>query len=90
MLFTQISGAQLRSARVYAGMTLEQVASRARVSRQCLNAWELSSHAVPPATVDKLGRVITVLESEGVRFGTDSISLHRPATIITAQMEART
>jgi Helix-turn-helix len=89
MLAIQICGAQLRSARVYVGMTLEEVAARAGIARQTLNAWELSSAAVPPARVDKLGRVVSVLESAGVRFTDSGVSLHRPAPmILTAPAEA--
>jgi transcriptional regulator with XRE-family HTH domain len=92
MLVTQITGAQLRSGRAYAGLTLDQVAHRAGVTRQAIGVWELSSAAVPAARVDKLSRVITVLEREGVQFTAEGgVALHRapqPVSSARAQLGA--
>jgi transcriptional regulator with XRE-family HTH domain len=80
MLITQINGAQIRDARALLHLSPQQLADRAGISRLTVRTYELSSGAVPAARVDKLCRVITVLESAGVRFHRDgAVSLQRPA-----------
>jgi transcriptional regulator with XRE-family HTH domain len=91
MLVTQIKGAQIRDARVLAGLSPQQLADRAGVSRLTIRTYELSSAAIPAARVDRLARVITALESEGVRFVDGGVALdpavHRPVSV-TAPAEA--
>jgi transcriptional regulator with XRE-family HTH domain len=91
MLITQITGDQIRAGRALAGLSQEILAVRSRLCRQTIHAYELSSDAVPAATVSALGRVITVLESAGVRFSPDGVALHRspqPLPSETAQIGA--
>lgn len=77
MLITQISGAQIREARTLIGLSPQQLADRAGISRLTVRTYELSS-AVPAARVDKLACVVSVLESAGARFNADGgVSLHR-------------
>ena len=85
----EITGLQLRCGRVYAGLTLDQLAQRAGVTRQAIGAWELSSAAVPAARVDKFSRVISVLESEGVRFLPDgAVTIARSEPVARAAIPA--
>jgi transcriptional regulator with XRE-family HTH domain len=91
MLIVQVTGSQIRDARVLAGLSPQQLADRAGVSRLTIRTYELSSAAIPAARVDKLARVIATLESEGVRFVPDGVALdrtaHRPVSV-TAPAEA--
>jgi transcriptional regulator with XRE-family HTH domain len=94
MLITQINGAQIRDARTLVGLSPQQLADRAGVSRLTIRTYELSSAAVPAARIDKLARVVTVLESEGARFNADGgVALHRapqPVPSPRAQIGAAT
>jgi DNA-binding XRE family transcriptional regulator len=71
MLLIRITGCQLRAGRALAGLSIEDLAARAGLSRHSVSKWENSSHAVPEATVNHLSRCCDVLEAEGVRFGDD-------------------
>jgi transcriptional regulator with XRE-family HTH domain len=75
MMTFQITGAQLKVARVFAGLSQQQVADRAGVHRETLRAWERSSHAVPHANAHYLARTVAILEAEGVSFREDG-SIH--------------
>lgn len=79
MLITRITGDQIRAARSLAGLSQEALAARTGLCRQTIRAYELSSGAVPAATVNALDRVLSALESEGVCFVEGGVSLHRPA-----------
>jgi transcriptional regulator with XRE-family HTH domain len=71
MLLIRLTGCQLRAGRALVGLSIEELATRAGLSRHSIRKWENSSHAVPEATVNHLSRCLDVLEAEGVRFGDD-------------------
>ena len=81
MTIVEITGGMLRAARSLTGMTQQELADRASISRPCLTAWEGSSGSVPNAGVHALHRVVVVLEAEGVRFSNNGVRLERPAPI---------
>jgi transcriptional regulator with XRE-family HTH domain len=83
MLLVRITGAQIRAGRVLAGLTIEDLASRAQLCRHSIRKWETSSNAAPSAMVDHLSRALDVLESEGVRFSDNGVQLQRPVPIGT-------
>jgi transcriptional regulator with XRE-family HTH domain len=74
MLLVRITGAQIRAGRALAGLTIEDLAARARLHRQSVRKWEGSSNAVPDAMVAHLSRALDVLEGEGARFSGDGVS----------------
>ena len=80
MLLVRITGNQLRAGRALAGLTIDDLAARARLHRQSVRKWEGSSDATPSAMTDHLGRALDVLEAEGVRFTDGGVQLQRPAT----------
>jgi DNA-binding XRE family transcriptional regulator len=79
MLAVRITGNQLRAGRALAGLTIEDLAARARLSRRSLGKWEGSSNATPSAMTDHLCRAIDVLEAEGIRFTDGGVHLQRCA-----------
>jgi len=81
MLAIRITGNQLRAGRALVGLSIEDVAARARLSRRSLGKWEGSSDATPSAMVDHLSRAIDVLEQEGVRFSNNGVRLERTTPI---------
>jgi hypothetical protein len=78
MLLVRITGNQLRAGRALAGLTIEDLATRAQLHRQSVRKWEGSSNAVPDAMVSHLSRALDVLEAEGVRFSDSGVYLQRP------------
>jgi transcriptional regulator with XRE-family HTH domain len=78
MLLVRITGSQLRAGRALAGLTIEDLAARARLCRHSVRKWEGSSNATPSAMTDHLCRAIDVLEAEGVRFSDSGVYLQRP------------
>jgi len=83
MLTIRITGKQLRIARAAIGLSIEDLAYRARVNRRSIGKWENSSNAVPDAMVNHLSRVVDVLESEGIRFVPDGVEeIERPTSTI--------
>ena len=83
MLAIRITGSQLRAGRALAGLTIEDLAARARLSRRSLGKWEGSSNTVPDAMVAHLSRALDVLESEGTRFSDGGVRLQRIASMDT-------
>jgi transcriptional regulator with XRE-family HTH domain len=81
MLLVRITGSQLRAGRALAGLTIEDLAARARLCRHSVRKWEGSSNAVPDAMVGHLSRALDVLEAEGVRFTDGGVHLQRPAPV---------
>jgi transcriptional regulator with XRE-family HTH domain len=81
MLLVRITGNQLRAGRALAGLTIEDVASRAQLHRQSVRKWEGSSNATPSAMTDHLCRAIDVLEAEGVRFSDNGVHLQRSTVL---------
>ena len=74
MTMIRLSGSQLHAARVLVGLSLEELAERARLCRLSIRKWETSSHAIPGAMYPHLCRVVDILEGEGVRFTGDGVS----------------
>jgi DNA-binding XRE family transcriptional regulator len=70
-----------RAGRALAGLTRDDLANRAGLSRDVLRSWEVSSESIVPAQYQMLCRAIEALESEGVRFSEDGVRLQRPAPI---------
>jgi transcriptional regulator with XRE-family HTH domain len=83
MLAVRITGNQLRAGRALAGLSMEDLAARARLSRRSLSKWEGSSDATPSAMVDHFCRALDVLEAEGVRFSDGGVHLQRSAPMGT-------
>jgi predicted transcriptional regulator len=54
MLLVRITGNQLRAGRALADLSMEDVATRARLSRRTLSKWEGSSNAAVDAMVAHL------------------------------------
>jgi hypothetical protein len=68
MTIVEITGGMLRAARSLTGLSQQEPAERASISRPCLTAWEGSSGSVPNAKARALHRVVSALEAEGIRF----------------------
>jgi transcriptional regulator with XRE-family HTH domain len=88
MLLIRITGAQIRAGRALAGLTIEDLATRAQLCRHSVRKWEGSSNAVPSAMVDHLSRALDVLEAEGIRFSDNGVHLQRPAPTTVLQSAA--
>jgi transcriptional regulator with XRE-family HTH domain len=91
MRVIEITGGMLRAARSLTGLSQLEIAERARISRPSLTTWENSSNSVPSANARALGRVVSVLENEGVVFiaGGATLPSRPPLPPITAQSESR-
>ena len=83
MAITRITGGMLRAARSLAGLSQQQVADLACVSRPSVTTWEGSSGSVPNANARALDRVVAALEAEGVEFSPNGVRLARPAPVST-------
>jgi transcriptional regulator with XRE-family HTH domain len=83
MLAIRITGSQLRAARAIVGLSMGDLAERARLSSRVISKWESSSNAVPEANVAHFNRALDVLESEGVRFIHGGVHLARPTSTTT-------
>jgi len=81
MSLPKVTGNLFRAGRALAGLTRDDLANRAGLSRDVLRSWEVSSDSVVPAQYQMLCRAIEALESEGVRFSEDGVRLQRMAPI---------
>jgi hypothetical protein len=79
----KITGTKIRTGRLSAHLSQDQLATRAGIHRDCLRAWEGSSDSMPRAQYRTLSCVIDVLEAEGVRFSDGGVHLQRPAPMST-------
>ena len=77
----EVPGGMLRAARSLTGLSQEEVAERAGVSRPVLTLWENSSAL--NAKYGFLLRVVRALEAEGVCFRDDGVFLDKPAPLNT-------
>jgi transcriptional regulator with XRE-family HTH domain len=68
MTIVEITGGMLRAARSLTGLSQQELADRASISRPCLTAWEGSSGSVPNANARALHRVVSALEAEVSSF----------------------
>jgi hypothetical protein len=67
-MIPKLTGNQFRAGRALAGMTRDDLADRAGLSRDVLRLWEVSSVSIVPAQYQMLCRAIEALEAEGIRF----------------------
>jgi len=67
-MIPKLTGNLFRAGRALAGLTRDDLANRAGLSRDVLRSWEISSESIVPAQYQMLCRAIEALESEGVRF----------------------
>jgi hypothetical protein len=81
MLAIRITCNQLRAGRDLADLSMEDLATRARLLRRTLSKWEGSSGTAVDAMVAHLSRARDVLEAEGVVFVDGGVHLQRPAPI---------
>ena len=87
-----ITGGMLRAARSLTGLSQQEVADRASISRPRLTTWEGSSGSIPNAGVRALHRVVSALEAEGIEFRPNGVSIHKhpaPAVGTVLHSEAR-
>jgi transcriptional regulator with XRE-family HTH domain len=75
MTIVEITSGMLRAARRLTGLSQQELADRASISRPCLTAWEGSSGNVPNAKARALHRVAAALEAEGVTFTSGGVHL---------------
>ena len=75
----RITGNLFHAGRALAGLTRDDLASRARLSRDVLYSWETSSNALVPAQYQMLCRALDVLEAEGVRFSDGGVHRECPS-----------
>ena len=81
MTTVEITGGMLRAARSLTGLSQQELAERASISRPCLTAWEGSSGSVPNAKARALHRVVSALEAEGIRFSDGGVHLQRSTVL---------
>jgi transcriptional regulator with XRE-family HTH domain len=80
MSLPKLTGNLFRAGRALAGLTRDDLANRAGLSRDVLRSWEVSSDSLIPAQYQLLCKAIEALESEGVRFSEDGVS--KPSTVL--------
>ena len=78
-MIPKLTGNLFRAGRSLAGLTRDDLATRAGLSRDVLRSWEISSESIVPAQYQMLCRAIEALEAEGIRFSDSGVHLHRPA-----------
>jgi hypothetical protein len=83
MSLPKLTGNQFRASRVLAGLTRDELARRAGLSRDVLRSWEVSSHSIVPAQYQMLCRAIEALEAEGICFSDGGVHLQRTAPTST-------
>jgi len=88
MSLPKVTGNLFRAGRALAGLTRDDLANRAGLSRDVLRSWEVSSDSVVPAQYQMLCRAIEALESEGVRFSEDGVRLQRMAPITSTVLHS--
>jgi transcriptional regulator with XRE-family HTH domain len=82
-MIPKLTGNLFRAGRALAGLTRDDLANRAGLSRDVLRSWEISSESLIPAQYQMLCRAIDALEGEGVRFSENGVHLQRSAPIST-------
>jgi hypothetical protein len=83
MPLPKLTGNLFRAGRALAGLTRDDLATRAGLSRDVLRNWEVSSNSIVPAQYQMLCRAIDTLEGEGVRFSENGVHLQRASPIST-------
>jgi transcriptional regulator with XRE-family HTH domain len=87
MSIPKLTGNLFRAGRALAGLTRDDLADRAGLSRDVLRSWEVSSASIIPAQYQMLVRALDALEAEGVVFSQDGVQLQRPTSTITPSEE---
>jgi len=82
-MIPKLTGNLFRAGRALAGLTRDDLASRAGLSRDVLRTWEISSESIVPAQYQMLCRAIEALEAEGIRFSDSGVHLQRAAPTST-------
>jgi transcriptional regulator with XRE-family HTH domain len=82
-MIPKLTGNLFRAGRALAGLTRDDLASRAGLSRDVLRTWEVSSESIVPAQYQMLCRAIDALEAEGVAFSSNGVHLQRSAPTST-------
>jgi transcriptional regulator with XRE-family HTH domain len=82
MSLPKLTGNLFRAGRALAGLTRDDLANRAGLSRDVLRSWEVSSESIVPAQYQMLCRAIDALEAEGIRFTDGGVHLQRPAPTV--------
>jgi transcriptional regulator with XRE-family HTH domain len=82
-MIPKLTGNLFRAGRALAGLTRDDLANRAGLSRDVLRTWEISSESIVPAQYQMLCRAIEALEAEGIRFTDSGVHLQRPAPMGT-------
>jgi transcriptional regulator with XRE-family HTH domain len=83
MMVIEITGRMLRAARSLTGLSQQELADRASISRPRVTVWENSSGSIPNANTHALHRLVSALEAEGIRFSDGGVHLQRAAPTST-------
>jgi transcriptional regulator with XRE-family HTH domain len=83
-MIPKLTGNLFRAGRALAGLTRDDLANRAGLSRDVLRSWEISSESIVPAQYQMLCRAIDALEAEGICFSDSGVHLQRttPASTV--------
>ena len=81
MAIPKLTGNLFRAGRALAGLTRDDLASRAGLSRDVLRSWEVSSDSIVPAQYQTLCRAIDALEAEGICFSPSGVHLQRSTVL---------
>jgi DNA-binding XRE family transcriptional regulator len=87
-MIPKLTGNLFRAGRALAGLTRDDLATRAGVSRDVLRCWEVSSESIVPAQYQMLCRAINALEDAGVRFSDSGVTLQRAAPTTSTVIES--
>jgi transcriptional regulator with XRE-family HTH domain len=82
MTIVEVTGGMLRAARSLTGLSQQQVADLAGISRPCLTTWERSSDSVPNTALHAYRRVVSALQAEGIEFHPNGVSLNKPTPLV--------
>ena len=89
MSIPKLTGNFFRAGRDLAGLTRDELAKRAGLSRDVLRSWEVSSDSIDPAQYQMLCRALDVLEAEGVRFSDGGVHLQRSTVLPSDERPGR-
>jgi len=89
MSIPELTGNFFRDGRDLAGLTRDELAKRAGLSRDVLRSWEVSSDSIVPAQYQMLCRALDVLEAEGVRFSDGGVHLQRSTVLPSDERPGR-
>jgi transcriptional regulator with XRE-family HTH domain len=83
-MIPKLTGNLFRAGRALAGLTRDDLANRAGLSRDVLRTWEISSESIVPAQYQMLCRAIEALEAEGIRFTDSGVQLLQRSSLMTS------